>query len=118
MPVSDEYIAFILDQLGGMGAVQARRMFGGVGLTLYGDSFGLIADNTLYLKVGDTNRKEFEDAGMGPFRPYPDKSATMSYYEVPGEVLENSDALCDWACRALEAGLRSKQKKSRKKKRS
>lgn len=32
MPVSDEYLTYVLEQLKGGGPVQARRMFGGAGL--------------------------------------------------------------------------------------
>ncbi len=101
MPVSDEYMTYVIDQLDAVGPVQARRMFGGAGLYLDGLFFALIADDVLYFKVDDSNRPDFEDAGMGPFRPFPDKSYVMQYYEVPIEVLENRDNLRDWAKKAL-----------------
>ena len=43
-------------------------MFGGVGLYHRGVFFGIIAGDTLYLKVDDTSRREYESAGMGPNR--------------------------------------------------
>ena len=101
MAVTDEYLAYALDQLASVGPVQAKRMFGGAGIYCHGVMFALIADDVLYLKVDDTNRPDFEKAGMDPFRPYLDKSATMSYYEVPGDVLENKPTLTRWAQRAL-----------------
>jgi DNA transformation protein len=101
MPVSDEYMTYVIDQLDAVGPVQAGRMFGGAGLYLDGLFFALIADDVLYFKVDDSNRPDFETAGMGPFRPFPDKSYVMQYYEVPVEVLENRDTLRDWAKKAL-----------------
>jgi DNA transformation protein and related proteins len=32
MPVSDDFLDFLLDQLSGLGEVVVRRMFGGAGL--------------------------------------------------------------------------------------
>jgi DNA transformation protein len=106
MSVSDEYLTYVIDQLGCMGPVQSRRMFGGAGLYFDGLFFALIADDILYFKVDDSNRPDYEAAGMGPFRPFPDKSTVMGYYEVPIEVLENRDALREWAEKALRVAER------------
>jgi len=97
MPVSDEYIQFVLDQLSSLGGVTARRMFGGAGLFRDGTMFGLVADDVAYLKVDDSNRNMYEAAGAKRFRPYPDKPETMSYYDVPAEVLESRDTFAEWA---------------------
>jgi DNA transformation protein len=86
-------------------------MFGGVGLYLDGVFFALIANDILYFKVDDSNRKDYEAKGMGPFRPYRDKSTIMQYYEVPVEVVEGNDTLRLWVSKALEAAARKKQKR-------
>jgi len=77
-------------------------MFGGAGLYRQGIMFGLIADDKAYLRVDDSNRKSFEDAGSEPFHPY-GKKVTMPYYEVPIEVLEDQRDFCAWAEKALAA---------------
>ena len=41
-------------------------------------------------------------------RPYPDKKVTMSYYEIPADVLENRDELAIWAERSLAVAKRKK----------
>ena len=76
-------------------------MFGGVGLYCGDLFFGLIARDELYLKVDDTNRREYQDAGMHAFRPYPDRPGTMKYYQVPAEVLESAPDLVRWAKKAV-----------------
>lgn len=101
MPVSDEYLAYILDQLSAWGDVSARKMFGGAGLYRDGKMFGLIADDAGYLKVADANRAQFEQAGCEPFKPYEDKPTTMSYYEIPPDVLEDPSRLIEWAQQSL-----------------
>ncbi|HOH30128.1 MAG TPA: TfoX/Sxy family protein, partial [Candidatus Hydrogenedentes bacterium] len=80
----------------------ARKMFGGAGLYRESKIFGLIADDVVYLKVDDSNRLDFLKAGSAPFKPYPDQAASMSYYEVPPEVMEEREILTAWAVRSLD----------------
>jgi len=113
MPVSDEYLTFVLEQLGGVGSVQARRMFGGAGIYCRSVMFALVADDVLYLKVDDSNRADFEEADAKPFRPYPEKSGktmVMSYYEAPVDILEDRDRLTAWAQKALAVAIRKNRK--------
>jgi DNA transformation protein len=114
MAVSDDYIEFVLDQLRGLGNVLPKRMFGGVGLYHDGLFFGLVASDSLYLKVDDVTRPDYERAGSKPFQPYGDGSYSMSYYAVPADVLENADALCRWAGEAIEAARRKGTSKKRR----
>jgi DNA transformation protein len=79
-------------------------MFGGFGLYCDGRFFGLIARDTLYLKVDEASRDEYVHRGCRPFRPYADRPhLSMSYYEVPADVLEDADAMVAWARKALVA---------------
>jgi DNA transformation protein len=106
MPVSEEYLDYVVDQLGCLGPVTAKRMFGGVGLYQDGLFFGLIAGDVVYFKVDDENRRDYEAAASKPFQPYGDASYSMGYYEVPVDVLEDSDRLRLWAGRAVAAADR------------
>jgi DNA transformation protein and related proteins len=108
MPVSPSYRAYVLDQLRVAGTITARPMFGGVGLYLQGLFFGLIADDTLYLKVDQENRAEYERAGSTPFRPR-DRAYSMHYYELPAAVLEDSAELRGWVEKAVAAARRTAQ---------
>jgi DNA transformation protein and related proteins len=114
MSVSPTYKAFVLEQLAGSGSVTARAMFGGVGLYCRGLFFGLIDDDTLYLKVDDVSRKEFERLGSSPFRPFDGESA-MQYYELPADVLEDREAVGPWVERALGAARRAAARKGGRK---
>jgi DNA transformation protein len=110
MGVSDEFVAFVVEQLAGWGAVSVRRMFGGAGLYREGTMFAVIADDVAYLKVDDSNRGDFLRVGSAPFEPYPDKIKTTirTYYEIPADVLENPDELARWAERSWHIARRSK----------
>lgn len=117
MSVSDDYIDFAKDLLSGLGEITVKRMFGGAGIYSDGLFFAIIENDTLRLKVDDTNRADFEAARMGPFKPYKDKKEIMQYYEVPIEVLEDSRELEKWARKALvvaESAKKPKKKKTKK----
>ena len=117
MSVTPEYREFVLEQLGRVISVTSRSMFGGVGI--YGDGlfFALLDDDTTYLKVDDSNRCDFEAAGMGPFSPFGDPQMVMQYYELPADLLEDADALRPWVFKALDVARAARKKKSAKKKR-
>ena len=110
MAVNRSFVDFVVDQMGRVAVITTRRMFGGVGV--YGDGlfFALMDDDVLYFKVDDSNRSDFEEAGMGPFKPYGDDSHVMQYYEVPGDVLEDVDTLRPWVEKAISVARAKKRK--------
>lgn len=110
MAVRSEYLQYVLEQLAGLGGVTARRMFGGVGLYQDQRFFGIITSDTLYFKVTDANRGDYQARGMQAFRPYPDKPhLSMSYFEVPADTLEDSEECVVWARKSVAtAGVRAK----------
>ena len=106
MPQSKEYLQYVLEQLDGLRGVVSRRMFGGAGLYQDDVFFGLLFRDTLYFKVDDTNRADYESRGMARFQPYPDKPyLSFTYYEVPADVLEDREELTSWARRSIAAAL-------------
>ena len=93
-------------------AFEARRMFGGWGLYLDGRMCALVADGQLYLKTDATTRPAFEAAGCAPFvYTGQDKPITMSYWSVPEDALESSEAMAPWARRALQVASAPKPKR-------
>lgn len=106
MPVSSDFLNYVLEQLAGLAGVRARSMFGGVGLYCEELFFALVDNDVLYLRVNDDNRPDYAARGMRQFRPYADRpQLSMSYYEVPAEVLEDPAQLVDWAQRSVAAAL-------------
>jgi DNA transformation protein and related proteins len=101
LAVTDAFRSFVVDQLEELGDVSARSMFGGVGLYHRGVFFGIIARDTLYFKVGDANRADYERAKMKAFTPYPGRPGTMKYYAVPVAVVESAPELAIWARKAV-----------------
>jgi len=113
--MSDTFRAYVLEQLRRVRPdIRDRRMFGGVGIYAGELFFALIADDTLYFKVDDSNRAAFEARGLGPFRPYGDTGEVMQYYEIPEDLLEDPEALRPWAEQSIAVALAKRAKRSRR----
>lgn len=95
----DSFVAFVLEQLAALPALEARAMFGGHGLYTEGRFFGILHRGRLYFKTDERSRAEYRTRGMDCFRPNP-KQSLKNYYEVPVDILE-SEALVIWARRAV-----------------
>jgi DNA transformation protein len=109
MAARSELLDHLTDQLTPLGEARGRPMFGGHGVYLDGLIIGLIAFDTFYLKVDDQNRADFEAAGSSPFS-YDTKCGTNTitgYWEVPADVLDDSDALRAWALKSLAVSRRA-----------
>ena len=114
MPSSASFRDFVIDQLSrAVPRVRSRAMFGGFGIYSGELFFALIADDTLYFKVDDSNRPDFEAQGMKAFQPYGEGSEAMKYYQVPADLLDEPEALRPWAEKAI-AVAEKKQKVKRK----
>jgi DNA transformation protein len=114
MAVGDSYLAFVIEQLEGLGRVRPRRMFGGVGLYHGERFFALLADDTLYFKVDDSNRGDYLSRGMEPFRPFPDEpERAMGYYRVPVDVIEDAESLVAWARRSVATAVPKPRRSAR-----
>ena len=98
----DSFKDFVLDQLREMRGVTARSMFGGYGLYWGEVFFGIIHKGRLYFKTDDDSRDEYTTRGMKPFRPSA-KQTLKQYYELPADILEDSEQLTAWAQQAVKA---------------
>lgn len=111
MPKSDfaEYV--VKDLLAEVKGVTSRAMFGGFGLYKDGVIFGILVDDEVYFKVGDSNRKKYEEAKSRPFtyKNARGKAIAMSYWEVPADVLEDREAIARWAEESCKISRRSKK---------
>jgi DNA transformation protein len=109
---SEEFVAFVMDQLAGMGDVQNRRLFGGRGLARDGANFALLAGDGLFFVVDEQSRSKYLAAGMQPFW-YTKKTGRVwvrRYHQVPPEVLEDADTLVAWAEEAFAIAWRTRRR--------
>lgn len=115
MAVTPGFRDYALEQLGRHApGARPRAMFGGVSISTTEGTFALIDDDIVYLKGDSRNRDEFIAAGWPPFRPFGAEGSAMGYFAVPGELLEDAEALAPWVALAREAALRVPPKKKGK----
>ncbi len=118
MPKRSEFVDYLLEHLAPLGEVTAKSMFGGWGIYHEARMFALVADDTLYIKVDDISRADFERENLRPFR-YERRNkgeAVMDYYEPPTAAIDDRDLLCTWARKGIEAAARAAAKKKPRKK--
>lgn len=101
MAVSAQFNAFVLDLLGAVTPVSARRMFGGVGYYADGLFFALADDDELYFRVDAGTRARFEREGMKAFSPMGPGSKSMSYFTVPPRLYDDQEEWAQWTRRAI-----------------
>jgi DNA transformation protein len=101
MAVSNGFIEYIREQLSLWGDITVRRMFGGAGLYHDRIMFALVADDVVYLKVNETNRDKYLLAGSLPLKPFPDRPAMPSFFELPPDILLESEKFIEWAKESL-----------------
>lgn len=103
----------IASRIRSVAEVSVSRLFGGAALSAQGVTFALVIAGSLYLRVDDDSRPAFEAAGSRPFsyaRGTRD-IVVASYWEAPGEALDDPDVLDLWAARAFRAALGAPRRK-------
>lgn len=105
----DSFKSFVLDQLSAVPELRAKAMFGGHGLYSGEHFFGILFEGTVYFKVDDTTRAAYESRNMPPFTyEMKGRMMTMSYYEVPPDVLEDRNEAVVWASQAIQVAAKKK----------
>lgn len=108
MSATAEFSEFLREQLGPLGAVTMRRMFGKTGVFCDGAMLAMVKDNTLYLRVDQGNRTAFEEARFWPALSYEKNGVLidLAFLRAPDRVLDEPGELRTWAQAALAAAQR------------
>jgi len=118
VPVSEQFKDHILDLLEPLGGITVKRMFGGGGVFRDGLMFALMVDDRLYFKADSQTQNDFEAIGGEAFTyQRGGKTVALTYFEIPEEVMDDTDEIIGWAGRAWEAARRLANPKKKKAKR-
>jgi DNA transformation protein len=116
MAVQAQYLAYVLEQLAGLGQLSMRRMFGAVGLYSGERFFAVIDDDTLFFKTNESNYADYEARRMPRFMPTAKRPVgPMGYHQVPADVIEDGEMLVEWARKAVAVARPAKKGPARKK---
>ncbi|MGN6224097.1 TfoX/Sxy family protein [Pseudoxanthomonas sp.] len=114
MAVHHEFGEYLRELMAEVGEIRLRAMFGGLGVYLDDRMFGLVLDDTLYLKTDALTVEEFRAAGGEPFIYRPRREGQVpGYWTPPPDALESAQAMRPWAQRAIAAARRKPLRRSR-----
>lgn len=109
-----EFVSYLHEVFELFGPITSRKMFGGYGIYHQGLIFGLVVNDTLYLKADAENAGDFAKQRLGKFEYQKNgKLMQMSYYLAPFELMEDRDLAALWARRSYGAALRSAKAKKK-----
>lgn len=117
LPTDDGMTAHILDLLAGWDEVDARRMFGGVGLFAHGLMFAIISDDVMYLKDSfDVDGKSTELNFQKEYFEYvrQGKLVRLGYFKVPERALEDADYMGELASLSYRSAAAKPRPKNRR----
>ena len=110
----NEFVEYLHEVFELLGPITVRKMFGGYGIYHSGLMFGLVSDDTLYLKADVNNARYFQEEGLGQFEYLKKgKVMKMSYYLAPDEVIDDREQAAMWGRRSYEAALRTRASKGK-----
>lgn len=121
--MADSFHDFVRELFAGLGPIQVKRMFGGAGVYADGVMFGLLADDTIYLKADDALKAALASEGCGPFvwtpssGPRAGEKIDMGYWRLPDAALDDPELAVEWGAKALavaKAKAKAKPKAKRK----
>jgi DNA transformation protein len=116
MVASAGFAEFLREQLAPIGRITMRRIVGKTGVFCNGVMFGMVTDDTLYVRVDEFNRAVFKEAQAAPPLNYEKRGQTidLAFWRVPDRLLDESDELVTWARAALAAARRVAAKRKPK----
>jgi len=114
--VSADFKAYVEELFAGLGFVRLKPMFGVV--AVYADDLmlAIVAEDTLYFRVDDEVRPQFEAAGSAPFtfNTRDGREVPISFWRAPDDAMEGADEAEPWARLSLSVALRKKAPKPRR----
>ena len=97
--LTDSFRDFVLEQLVTLDGLRCRKMFGGHGLYLGEQFFGIVHGGRLYFKTHPDTLPDYLNLHCAVFAPS-EAQALKNYREVPVDILEDTGQLTAWARKA------------------
>ena len=106
MRVKSELANYVEEQLGFLGRISTKSIFGGIGIFVDERLLGIVMDDKLYLHTDATNLGVYQERGMQQFKPYPNAfDLTTDHHQVPAEIVDDPKQLKVWGEQALAAAI-------------
>lgn len=120
MPLSPGFIDYAIELVGGLGRVEAKRMFGGAGLYRDGVMFAILDDDALFFRVDGDLQAEMQAQGSVPWAHSIKRDGSvrdMGYWRMPETAADDPDEAAALARRSFAAALKRSGLRAEKPKR-
>ena len=112
---TNEFVYYVQDLLAPFCRTTTRRMFGCMGLYVNGVMVGFIVNDELFFKADTAAADYFKSCGSTPFTYAREtKEVALSYWRVPGDIMEDSEQLKQWFDLAITAAKQAVVKRAKK----
>jgi DNA transformation protein len=110
----NDFVSYLNEVFELFGPITARKMFGGYGIYHQGLMFGLVTNDTLYLKADAENAGDFNKQRLGTFEYQKNGKVTQTpYYLAPTELMADRELAALWARRSYGAARRRAKTKNK-----
>lgn len=113
MPLTAELRAFTSELFAGLGPLTFKPMFSGGSVSVHGQTFALILQGELWIKVDSETDATFAEAGSPRFS-YSRKDGRVvdvAYRRLPETAMDDPDEALGWARLGLQAADRAAVRK-------
>ena len=121
MPLSPGFTAYAEELIAGFGKVEIRKMFGGAGVYRNGVGFGILDDDTFFIKADTAFGAELKKQGARPWSYSVKKDGTVrdiAYWSMPAAAADDGDEASALAKRSFEIAKKAAAEKAKKPKKA
>jgi DNA transformation protein len=121
MPLSPDFTDYAEELIAGFGKVEIRKMFGGAGVYRNGVGFGILDDDTFFIKADTALGAELKKQGSKPWSYSVKKDGTVrdiAYWSLPAAAADDGDEASALAKRSFEIAKRAAAEKAKKPKKA
>ena len=114
MQQTDTLQDYVEDLFSPLGRIKVRPMFGAKGIYAGEDMFAILEKDRIYVKIDDEAKAELAAAGSAPFiwtNPKTGQTLTMSYMALSDAIMQDRQAVTEWAQRGLSIVIQARKSK-------
>ena len=117
MPLSPDFTEYAIELIAGFGKVEVKRMFGGAGVYRNGVGFGILDDDTFFLKADAALGAELKIQGSKPWRFSVKKDGAVrdiAYWSLPDTAADDPEEAVALAKRSFAIAAQAAKDKPSK----
>lgn len=117
MTLSPAFTEYVEELIARFGKVEIRKMFGGAGVYRNGIGFGILDDDTFFIKADTVFGAELKKQGSKPWSYSVKKDGTVrdiAYWSLPASAADDGDEASALAKRSFQIAVKAAAEKAKK----